>query len=473
MASGMWCLDHHPISAERLGPSDHAVGKHRRTSRTLPVAFRVVAKAHFQAPRGTRDILPPDTDRWRALLAAFADLTNRSGYGQVVSPIFEDIGVFKRIGEATDVVTKEMFDFLDKGDPPQHLALRPELTASICRAYAEHRPTPPWKVWYEGPQFRYEKPQAGRYRQFSQVGIEVLGADDAAVDVEVIALAWRFYEALGMSAVRLLVNSLGDPTCRPDYLAALGAYLEERSGERSEQARTTLQQNPLRVLDSKRAEDQTVIAEAPLMVDFLTSDCADHFAAVIDGLDALGIPYELSPRLVRGLDYYTRTTFEFVSDALDSAQNAVGGGGRYDGLVEDLGGPATPGIGFALGVDRILLACDAEGVFAAPAPGVQVFVVDMTDGQQATLLCDELRRAGLGADRGFGGRSLKAQMKVADRSRARVALLVGEDELADDAVTVRDLRGDGSQQRLPRAGLGSALTQLIQNLPPIATETPS
>ncbi|MFV2038972.1 MAG: histidine--tRNA ligase [Acidimicrobiales bacterium] len=432
-----------------------------------------MAKAQFQAPRGTRDILAPDTDRWRALSAVFADLAGRFGYGQVTTPIFEDIGVFLRIGESTDVVTKEMFDFYDKGDPPQHLALRPELTASICRAYAEHRPTPPWKVWYEGPQFRYEKPQAGRYRQFSQVGVEVLGPDDPAADVEVITLGWRFYEALGMREVRLYVNSLGDPTCRPAYMEALGSYLRDSADRLSQQSRDTLAKNPLRVLDSKRSQDQDVIAGAPLMVDYLTPDCAEHFAYVAQGLEALGIPFEISPRLVRGLDYYTRTTFEFVSAALDSAQNAVGGGGRYDQLVEDLGGPPTPGIGFALGVDRILLACDAEGVFATPDPLVDVFVVDMTDGTQATALTDELRQAGLGADRSFGGRSVKAQMKVADRSRARLAILVGEDELARGVVTVRDLRAETQQHQIPRATVATELTRMLANLPPPATETPT
>ena len=386
--------------------------------------------------------------------------------------MFEDIGVFQRIGESTDVVTKEMFDFYDKGDSPQHLALRPELTASICRVFAEYRPVVPWKVWYEGPQFRYEKPQAGRYRQFSQVGVEILGADDAAADIEVIALGWRFYEALGLRRVRLLLNSLGDPTCRPQYLEALSTYLEGRSQELSAQSRETLNQNPLRVLDSKRPQDAPVIADAPLMVDYLTAECAAHFGLVTKGLDSLDIPYELSPRLVRGLDYYTRTTFEFASLAIEGAQNAVGGGGRYDGLVKALGGPETTGLGFALGIDRILLACDAEDVFGAPPPMVDLFVVDMTGGTEATLLVDELRRAGLGADRGFGGRSVKAQMKLADRSGARFALLIGEDELASGVVTVRDLRG-GGQRQLDRSGLGVALESMLNDLPPTATETPS
>ena len=421
----------------------------------------VVAEPTFKAPKGTSDILPPESGRRRALIDAFAAQAGLGGFGEVMSPIFEDIGVFKRLGESTDVVTKEMFDFFDKGDPPQHLALRPELTASVCRAYAEHRPVPPWKVWYEGPQFRYEQPQAGRYRQFSQVGVETLGTDDPQADVDVIALAWRFYESLGLRQVSLLLNSLGDSSCRPAYIDALRGYLESSAANLSDQSRVTLERNPLRVLDSKRPEDQAVIDAAPLMVDYLSDDTAEHFAAVRSGLDALGIPYGISPRLVRGLDYYTRTTFEFAADALATAQNAVGGGGRYDGLVENLGGPATPGIGFALGVDRILLACDAEDVFPMPSSTVSVFVVDVTGGSHALGVCNELRDAGIGADRSYGGRSMKAQMKVADRSGAPFAAIIGEDEVAAGEVTLRDLRGDTGQHRVALDTLVYEVNQLL------------
>ncbi len=256
-----------------------------------------MAEPTFRAPKGTRDILPPESGRRRALVDRFAEAAGRGGFGEVVSPIFEDLGVFKRIGESTDVVTKEMFDFLDKGDPPQHLALRPELTASICRAYAEHRPVPPWKVWYEGPQFRYEQPQAGRYRQFTQVGVELLGADDPQADVDVIALASRFFASLGLRNVVLALNSLGDETCRPAYLAALTSYLRDRHDELSPQSQVTLERNPLRVLDSKRPEDQAIIDGAPVMVDFLTDETAEHFAAVRSGLDTLGVEYSISARL--------------------------------------------------------------------------------------------------------------------------------------------------------------------------------
>ncbi len=403
----------------------------------------------FQAPRGTRDILPPESDRWRALVAAFADHARLAGYGQVIPPMFEELAVFSRVGESTDVVRKEMF-VLQARDGEAHQALRPEQTASVCRAFAQHRPQVPWKAWYAGPNFRYEKPQKGRYRQFDQVGLEVLGPDDPDVDVEVIALAWRFYERVGLRRVRLLVNSLGDGDGRARYVDALRAHFGANVNALSAASRETLGQNPLRVLDSKRPEDAALVAAAPRMADYLSTEDADHFARVRSGLDALGIPYEVEPRLVRGLDYYTRTTFEFAAEALDAAQNAVGGGGRYDGLVADLGGPSVPGVGFALGVDRILLACDAEGAFPAPPGGVDAFVVCTTTGTDAIVLCDELRRAGIAVDRAFDGRSMKSQMKAADRSGAVVALLVGEREAADGVVTLRPM-GGGEQRSVARA----------------------
>jgi histidyl-tRNA synthetase len=421
-----------------------------------------VAEPTFRAPKGTRDILPPDSGRLRALIDEFASAAGLRGFGEVISPMFEDLGVFKRLGEETDVVTKEMFDFLDKGDPPQHLALRPELTASICRAYAEHRPVPPWKIWYEGPQFRYEQPQAGRYRQFTQVGVEVLGADDPQVDIDVISLGWDFYRTLGLRQVELVINSMGDATCRPVYIAALTDYLVTHRDDLSPQSQVTLDRNPLRVLDSKRDEDQVVIDAAPSMVDYLNAECGEHFAVVREGLDSLGIPYSMSPRLVRGFDYYTKTVFEFVGDALGGSQNAVGGGGRYDRLVEDLGGPPTAGMGFALGVDRILLACDAEGVFPGPATAIEVFVVDVTGGGHALDVCTRLHEAGIGADRAYGGRSMKAQMKVADRSGAPFAAIIGEDEVAAGEVTLRDLRGEAGQRRV-------ALDDLVRDVRALTT----
>lgn len=408
----------------------------------------------FQTSPGMRDILPPESGRWRAFVQVFDDIVTSAGYGQVIPPLLEDLGVFKRVGEATDVVTKEMYDFIDKGD--RHIALRPEQTASVCRAFVQHQPTTPWKVWYSGPNFRYEKPQRGRYRQFDQVGIEVLGADDPFLDVEVIALGWRFYAALGLSRVRLLLNSLGEPDDRARYVAALQAYFEAHLDDLSPQSRETLQKNPLRVLDSKRPEDAPIIAGAPRIAEFYSDDAAAHFAAVQAGLTALDIPFTVDDKLVRGLDYYRRTTFEYQGLTLDSAQNALGGGGRYDGLVEDLGGKPTAGIGFALGLDRTLLACDDEGVFGPPDTAVDVFVIDTVGGLEALTITDELRRAGISADRAYENRSMKSQFKVSDRSGAAFVVIVGSDEAEQGVVQVRPLRGEDrsrEQATVPRSDL--------------------
>lgn len=402
-----------------------------------------------------RDILPPESGRWRRFTDVFADVVERAGYGQLITPLLEDLGVFTRIGDATDVVTKEMYDFVDKGE--RHIALRPEMTASVCRAFAEHRPTTPWKVFYSGSNFRYEKPQRGRYRQFDQVGVEVLGADDPNLDVEVIALAWEFYRALGLRQVKLLVNSLGEPDDRARYVEALREHFVAAGDALSEQSRTTLERNPLRVLDSKRDGDRTHIEAAPQIAEFHSDDAATHFAAVLEGLRALDIPFTIEPKLVRGLDYYRRTIFEFQGATLDSAQNALGGGGRYDGLVEALGGPATPGVGFALGVDRTLLACDDEGVFAADAVVLDAFVVDVTGGLEAVALTAELRAAGFAVDRGYDNRSMKAQMKLANRSAARFALIVGDDELAAGTVVVKPMRDGGEQVAIARSDISSHL----------------
>lgn len=392
------------------------------------------------------------------MVRVFAEGVESAGYQCIVPPMFEDLGVFLRLGDATDVVTKEMYDFEDKGG--RRIALRPEHTASVCRAYAQHRPTPPWKVWYAGPNFRYERPQAGRYRQFDQVGIEVLGVNDALLDVEVISLGWDFYQSIGLRNVQLVVNSLGDDGDRAHYVEALAAYFLSHASELSVEAMQTLDKNPLRVLDSKRPQDAKVIADAPSISQFLSPDAAAHFASVCQGLRDLDIPFVVNERLVRGLDYYRRTTFEFLSTALDSAQNAVGGGGRYDGLVEDLGGPATPGIGFALGVDRTLLACDAENCFPFGRPQIDVFVIDTTGGSHALRISNSLRAAGFSADRAFDARSMKAQMKGADRSGALVAVIIGETEAEQSTCTVRNL-SNSEQTTIPLAELQKHLQAIV------------
>ncbi|MGZ6993465.1 MAG: histidine--tRNA ligase, partial [Ilumatobacteraceae bacterium] len=347
--------------------------------------------------------------------------------------------------------TKEMYDFVDKGG--RHIALRPELTASVCRAFVQHRPILPWKVWYTGSMFRHESPQRGRYRQFDQVGIEVFGVDDPYLDVEVIALGWEFYRALGLSQVTLLLNSLGEPDDRARYVAALEAHFEAHRGDLTAESQITLDKNPLRVLDSKRPPDAPIVAAAPRIAEFYSDHAAAHFAAVQYGLAALDIPFTIDDRLVRGLDYYRHTTFEYQGGTLDSAQNALGGGGRYDGLVESLGGPPTHGIGFALGLDRTLLACDDEGVFAVEPLRLDAFVVDTTGGVEAMQLTSELRAAGLAADRAYENRSMKAQMKVADRSGAAFAVIIGTNEAAEGAVTLRSLRTDAGQQLIARSTL--------------------
>ena len=412
----------------------------------------------FATSPGTRDILAPEAARWRAFQQTFADVVETAGYGHIIPPMFEDLGVFLRVGETTEIVTKEMYDFEDKGG--RRIALRPEQTASVCRAFVEHRPVTPWKVWYAGPNFRYEKPQQGRYRQFDQVGIEALGADDPQLDAEVIALAMEFYGRLGLRQVRLSINSLGDSGDRDRYAVALRTHFAAQGSALSAESRATLERNPLRVLDSKRPEDAPLIAAAPKMADYLSDAAAEHFGKVQTALRAANIEFVVDDRLVRGLDYYRRTTFEFVSTALAAAHTAIGGGGRYDGLVAELGGPETPGIGFALGLDRTLLACDAEGVFGAPASRVDVFVVDITGGEQATALCAALRSAGIGADRAYEGRRMKAQMKAADRSGARLAVIIGDDELTSNTAIIRTMEG-GSQQSVQRDDLVASVRQAL------------
>ena len=404
----------------------------------------------LRAPVGTRDVLWPESTRWMELVARFAGRATRAGYGLAITPVFEDARLFHRgIGDESEVVGKEMYEFSDRGG--RDLALRPEGTAPVVRAFVQHHPPAPWKAWYVTPAFRYERPQAGRYRQHHQLGVEVLGTDDADLDVEVVSLAAGFYEELGLRQVDLAVNSIGCADDRPAYVAALRQYLAGHRQELCDEHRERFEANPLRVLDCKRPECRAVTEGAPRMVDFLDEGCKAHFERVRRGLDALGIAARLEPRLVRGLDYYTRTTFEFSALALEAAQNAIGGGGRYNGLAEAIGGPPTPGIGFGIGIERLLLACDAEHCFSTEPAAPDAFVVDLTGGEAARDLADELRRAGLAVERGYDDRSAKAQFKLADRSGARLALVVGPAELAAGTVKIQSLRGQGEEMEVARA----------------------
>jgi histidyl-tRNA synthetase len=392
----------------------------------------------FQAPIGTRDVLPPESARWQALIATFARTAARFGFGLEHGPLFEDIAVFRRLGEGTDIVGKEMYEFVDKGE--RHLALRPEGTASVVRAFIQHRPTTPWKVWYLTPAFRYESPQAGRLRQHHQFGVEAIGSPDPDLDVEIVALGHAYLTALGLRRVRVAINSMGAPGDRHRYAEHLRGWLDARRGDLAAEDRPKVDEHPMRVLDSKRTETVEATVDAPRIVDHISADAVAHFERVQQGLKAAGIDFVIDPRLVRGIDYYTHTTFELESEALDAAQATLVAGGRYDGLVEELGGPATPGIGFGSGLERTLMACDAEGVFATSPDLVDVFIVDVTDGSAARDLAHDLRAAGVRVDRAYDGRSMKAQMKAADRSGARLALIVGADEVTAGTVTVRDLR---------------------------------
>ena len=415
-----------------------------------------------RAPKGTHDVLWPDSSRWETLLALFADLAGRAGYGLAHTPMFEDVQVFRRgIGEGSDVVGKEMYEFEDRGGTVR--ALRPEGTAPMVRAFVQHRPTLPWKAWYATPAFRYEAPQAGRYRQHHQLGVEALGPADPDLDTEVVWLADAVFRTVGLTRFTLKLNSMGDATCRPDYVDLLRDFLRSRREGLCPEHQGRFEANPLRVLDCKRPACCEATAGAPRLVDHLCEPCRVHFARVRAGLETLGVPFVLDHRLVRGFDYYSRTTFEFASEALDAAQNGIGGGGRYDGLVEMLGGPPTPGIGFGIGIERLLLAADAEGVFAVDPPGLDAYVVDVAGGALARDLTTELRRAGLRADRAFDNRSLKSQMKSADRSGARLAVLVTPDGAAEGTVLIRPLRGEGAQRSVPVAGVVESVRALLRD----------
>jgi histidyl-tRNA synthetase len=417
----------------------------------------------FSAPKGTYDLIPPESETVLAVREALAAPLRRAGYGYIETPVFEDVQLFSRgVGESTDIVTKEMYTLTTRGG--DELALRPEGTASVLRAALQanlHRlGNLPVKLWYSGSQYRYERPQAGRYRQFWQVGAEAIGAEDPALDAELIILAVDAYRSLGLSTFRVLLNSLGDKQCRPVYRAALQDFL--RGLDLDEDTRRRAEINPLRVLDDKRDAVQKQLTGAPLLRDYLCEDCKAYHEQVRELLTASGVDFADDPKLVRGLDYYTRTTFEFVHGGL-GAQSAVGGGGRYDGLSEMIGGPALPSVGWALGVDRTVLALQAEGI-ALPVPArSDVFAVPLGEQARRTLFAavTELRRAGVSADIAFGGRGLKGAMKAADRSGARYALVAGERDLADGVVQLKDLTS-GDQNPVALDALVTTLKEKLQ-----------
>ncbi|MFE5077298.1 histidine--tRNA ligase [Streptomyces halstedii] len=401
----------------------------------------------FQAPKGTYDLIPPDSATYLAVREALSAPLRNSGYGYIETPGFEDVALFARgVGESTDIVSKEMYAFETKGG--DKLALRPEGTASVLRAALEanlHKGgNLPVKLWYSGSYYRYERPQKGRYRHFSQVGAEAVGTEDPALDAELIILADQAYRALGLRGFRVLLNSLGDKECRPVYREALQGFL--RDLDLDEETRRRVEINPLRVLDDKRSEVQKQLTGAPMLRDYLCDACKAYHDEVRALLTAAGVAYEDDEKLVRGLDYYTRTTFEFVHDGLGS-QSAVGGGGRYDGLSEMIGGPALPSVGWALGVDRTVLALEAEGVTLDIPATTSVYAVPLGEEARRVLfgLVTELRKAGVATDFAFGGRGLKGAMKSANRSGARYTVVAGERDLAEGNVQLKDMES-GEQQ---------------------------
>ncbi len=414
------------------------------------------------AVRGTHDILPGQVERWQRVERIARGLCERYGYVEVRTPIIEREELFaKGTGDTTDIVQKEMYSFTDKGG--ERITLRPEATPSMVRAYVEHNLEnllPSAKLFALGPMFRYERPQKGRYRQFHQLDVEVFGVTDPAVDAEVIDLAWSLVDSLGIGGAEVVINSVGCAVCRPRFhealLAALGEDLPKLCGDCQRRA----QVNPLRIYDCKVPADQPIIDRLPHAVDYLCEPCATHFAAVQRHLTAWALDHRISHRLVRGLDYYTRTTFEVLGTTI-GAQNALLGGGRYDGLVKDLGGPDRTGIGFAAGLERLVLSLPDDTVLPE-APRAFVLAVGDDGRSEALRLLRELRRAGLAAQMEFEARSLKAQMKRADRLRARVAVIVGGDELARGEVTLRDMRA-GEQRAVPRAEVIAGVRALLQS----------
>ncbi|MGW1774216.1 histidine--tRNA ligase [Streptomyces sp. NPDC002104] len=395
----------------------------------------------FQAPKGTYDLLPPRSATFLAVREAISAPLRNSGYGYVETPGFENVELFSRgVGESTDIVSKEMYTLTTKGG--DQLALRPEGTASVLRAALQgnlHKLGGlPVKLWYSGSYYRYERAQAGRYRHFSQVGAEAIGAEDPALDAELIILADQAYRSLGLRNFRILLNSLGDKECRPVYREALQAFLRGLDLDAETVRRAEI--NPLRVLDDKRADVQKQLVGAPMLRDYLCDACKEYHEEVRALVTAAGVAFEDDEKLVRGLDYYTRTTFEFVHDGLGS-QSAVGGGGRYDGLSEMIGGPALPSVGWALGVDRTVLALEAEGVELDIPSATSVFAVALGAAKPVLFgLVTELRRAGVAADISYGGKGLKGAMKDANRSGARFAVVAGDRDLEEGVVQLKDMQ---------------------------------
>lgn len=415
----------------------------------------------IEAVKGTRDILPEEIGRWRFVEAAARDHFELYGFREIRTPIFESTELFQRgIGEGSDIVVKEMYTFLDRKG--RSLTLRPEATAPVARAYIEHarhRGAEIDRLYYIGPMFRYERPQKGRMRQFHQIGVEVLGGDHPAIDAETLEMLMAFLERLGIGGTSLVVNSVGCPVCRPAYREALLSYLRPHAGSLCEDCRRRLETNPMRCFDCKVPADRALMAGAPAIRDHLCAECREHFARLIACLDAYGVAYRVEPRLVRGLDYYRRTAFEVEQEGL-GAQNALLGGGRYDGLLESLGGPAVPGFGFAVGLERLVMALPADAPVGDEAPEVAVIALGEAAMGRALAVARRLRRAGRRVVLDpLPDRSLKSQMRRAHDRRARYALLIGEQEAASGRLTLKRM-ADGRQASVAEQDVEAGLREM-------------
>ena len=402
------------------------------------------------APRGTKDILPDSVGDWNYVEGEIRELCRRFGYSEIRTPIFEHTELFQRgIGEGTDVVDKEMYTFTDRGD--RSITLRPENTASAVRAYLQNKlyaESNLVKLFYIGSMFRYDRPQAGRMREFHQFGVEALGEANPAVDAEVILLAMSLLEGLGLKDLELSINSVGCPKCRSKYRTMLQDFFRDKLDDLCEDCRSRFDRSPLRILDCKKDSDKPYMADAPKITDCLCDECSDHFAKLKEHLANAGISFQHDPRLVRGLDYYTKTAFEIKYPPL-GAQSAVAGGGRYDGLIEEMGGNPTPAVGFATGLERLLLALESQHLLPEKSRSVDAYVVALGEAAQSEgfKLLNSLRREGLSAAMDFAGRSMKAQMKQANKLGARYALILGDDEIAEGVVMLRSM-SDSQQEKV-------------------------
>ncbi len=416
----------------------------------------------YKAARGTTDILPEEQPYWRYVEKAIADITRLYGYQRIDTPVFEDTGLFRRsTGEYTDIVQKEMYTFDDRGG--NSLTLKPEGTPPVCRAYIQHglhNLPKPVKLYYVSPIFRYDRPQAGRYRQHYQFGCEAIGDVDPALDAEVIDLAWRFYASLGLKGLSLQLNSIGCRKCRPSYLNILIEYYRKHAAKLCNDCQARLVKNPLRLLDCKQASCQEIADAAPASADHLCPACGEHFASLQKYLGFLGIPFVLNNRLVRGLDYYTRTVFEFEPEE-ERGQSSLGGGGRYDYLIEELGGPPTPAIGFGIGIERVILNLKKQGVSVPAPPALQVLIAALGEAARdlAVRLAADLRLAGVSAVTGVEGKSLKARLRQANALGVRFTVIIGEDEVKAGTATLRDMAG-ARQESVPFNELVKRLQQL-------------